>query len=272
MALLIGIVCMVGIMFLSLSKSLSFRQQSHATNERIHPRYFHYVLPNVPSRATRNDQGMSRIDNHNSDKHDNSQSESSSEQMYTFRAKRLDPDMDLYPSKRRIYVSKTTLRRRDNILDSREYKYGMADEFENKDCKAQYSWQLTSFPTCNNLHEADLGDLQAVSKQDMRVSLLAHGYWRDVWMVRESLNGTKRVLKTLRYEHGYEARNYDRHRRDAVAMERLTRSPLVVDIYGFCGNSGIFQYANGGDISDAIWPRKKDRKALTALRRLEIGE
>lgn len=189
--------------------------------------------------------------------------------------RKVDLNMILYPTKRVVFIPNTVQRRREGILDSREYKYGRADVFETKECKAQYPWQLTSFPTCSTLHEFDLTDLQATSRHRQRVTLIAHGYWRDVWVVRESLTGTERVLKTLRYEHNYEDRNYDRHRRDAVAMERLTKSPLVVDIYAFCGNSGIFEFANGGDITDAIWPRKhhKDEPAeLTPITKLHIGE
>jgi hypothetical protein len=33
------------------------------------------------------------------------------------------------------------------------------------------------------------------------------------------------------------------HRRDAVAMERLTYSPYVMDIYGYCGHSALTELA-----------------------------
>jgi serine/threonine protein kinase len=64
----------------------------------------------------------------------------------------------------------------------------------------------------------------------------------------------------MRYEHEYEERNYDRHRRDAVAAERLAGSPYVMDIYGFCGNSGIFEFADGGSLYDSIWYSDDDNK------------
>jgi serine/threonine protein kinase len=38
---------------------------------------------------------------------------------------------------------------------------------------------------------------------------------------------------------------YELHRRDAVAMERLTNSPYVMNIYGHCGNSAITELAFG---------------------------
>eukprot|EP00591_Stephanopyxis_turris_P011789 CAMPEP_0195511144 /NCGR_PEP_ID=MMETSP0794_2-20130614/3576_1 /TAXON_ID=515487 /ORGANISM="Stephanopyxis turris, Strain CCMP 815" /LENGTH=283 /DNA_ID=CAMNT_0040638693 /DNA_START=704 /DNA_END=1555 /DNA_ORIENTATION=- len=97
------------------------------------------------------------------------------------------------------------------------------------------------------------------------VKFLAHGTWRDVWMIKE-LDGSKRVVKTIRYEHDWEDRNYDRHRRDALASEVLTASPYVVNIYGHCGNSGIYEYAPHGDISDYI-----DGSELTKLVKLRIA-
>ena len=38
-------------------------------------------------------------------------------------------------------------------------------------------------------------------------------------------------------EHDVDDRNLDRHRRDALAMERLTSSPNIIDIYGYCANT-----------------------------------
>jgi hypothetical protein len=55
-------------------------------------------------------------------------------------------------------------------------------------------------------------------------------------------------------------RNLDRHLRDAVAMEQLTSSPWVMGVYGFCGNSGIFEFADGGSLEDSIFADEKSEK------------
>jgi hypothetical protein len=55
-------------------------------------------------------------------------------------------------------------------------------------------------------------------------------------------------------------------------MERLTKSNFVVDIYGFCGNSGLFEYADGGDIKDALFPHGKKKSNITQLDKLRIGK
>ena len=169
-----------------------------------------------------------------------------------------------------------------------------------EDCIAQYDWQEKSFPTCNHLMEIDMTNLipfPVVSDNNNNNNnnnnnkneffsahsfskYLAAGYWRDVWSVKNSLrsehndndngNDDKKsnnnnnvetfVLKSMRYTHDYVPRNYDRHRRDAVAMERLTSSAFVMEIYAACGNSGLFEYADGGSLEDSIYYNKHHRK------------
>ena len=51
---------------------------------------------------------------------------------------------------------------------------------------------------------------------------------------------------------------YELHRRDAVAMERLTQSPYVMDIFGHCGQSSLTEIAFG-------------EKGISTLYRLAVG-
>ena len=102
-----------------------------------------------------------------------------------------------------------------------------------------------------------------INNKNIKMGYVAQGYWRSVWAVHpprrdmtatttttlsyHSLNTTTIepnivVLKTMRRSHDLSARNYDRHRRDAMVMERLTSSPYVMNIYGFCGNSVLTEY------------------------------
>ena len=74
--------------------------------------------------------------------------------------------------------------------------------------------------------------------------------------------------------HDYVPRNYDRHRRDAVAMEQLTSSYFVMDIYAACGNSGLFQFADGGSLEDSIRyskHRRKNEEPWSAKERLVVA-
>jgi serine/threonine protein kinase len=124
--------------------------------------------------------------------------------------------------------------------------------FETRECKAQYSWQLTSHPTCNLLHEVDLLTLSLNNKG----AIVGKGYFRDVWGAGTTVLGnvtTRAALKTTRFEHILEPRMIHKHARDAMITERLTRSKLAIDIYGYCGSSSLNEYADGGDMDDAIW-------------------
>jgi hypothetical protein len=168
----------------------------------------------------------------------------------------LDPNLiKLYRSRNAVleYVSSRDIDAQKALKNSKDYWHGAQDPMsEEEECEAQYDWQLHSFPTCNLLHEIDM-TYMSNQKGDERNRLIAHGYWRDVWL--PSAFG-KMVLKTIRWAHDFTERNFDRHRRDAVAMERLSSSPNVMDIYGYCGNSGMFEFADGGDIEDSLWNDK----------------
>ncbi|VEU44137.1 unnamed protein product [Pseudo-nitzschia multistriata] len=179
---------------------------------------------------------------------------------------------------RGVFMTKTDIRRQRDLLDSDDYENGAADVMEDmgENCTAQYDWQEGFFPTCNHLMEIDMTNLSPLpmfhedhynNKHDLPVAssslhsyskMISHGYWRDVWTVENLLRNEGNpeevvVLKTMRYTHDYKPRNYDRHRRDAVTMERLTSSTFIVDIYAACGNSGLFEYADGGSLDDSVW-------------------
>ena len=54
------------------------------------------------------------------------------------------------------------------------------------------------------------------------------------------------MIKNQRIERDFLEEYYELHRRDALAMERLTFSPYVLDVYGYCGQSAINELANFG--------------------------
>ncbi|KAL7540710.1 hypothetical protein ACHAWF_006762 [Thalassiosira exigua] len=90
------------------------------------------------------------------------------------------------------------------------------------------------------------------------VEFLGQGWFRSAWEVdaegvpewdedKERLGIEESVvLKTLRIERDFLEEYYELHRRDALAMERLTFSPYVLEIYGYCGQSAINELANFG--------------------------
>ena len=127
-------------------------------------------------------------------------------------------------------------------------------------CVPMGEWQDSHHPSCLLFHELDLNNFMRGGEEQLR--LVHAGYYREVWMSRDT-DGTKLALKTLRYKGGrdFDPRGIDKHRRDAVAMEQLSSSPHIVDIYGHCMNSALVEYAEQGldDLFDESKPSKKER-------------
>lgn len=63
----------------------------------------------------------------------------------------------------------------------------------------------------------------------------------------------------------------NRHRIDAVATERLTASDHVIDIYGYCGQSVINEFAEDGTLLRYIKEHKSSREKLEMARDVALG-
>ncbi|KAL7578247.1 hypothetical protein ACA910_012667 [Epithemia clementina (nom. ined.)] len=74
---------------------------------------------------------------------------------------------------------------------------------------------------------------------EKRLGYLGSGYWKSAWAINPRMVDELVVLKAMKREHDVDLRNLERHRRDALVMERLTFSPNIVDIFGYCGNAVI---------------------------------
>lgn len=148
------------------------------------------------------------------------------------------------------------------------------DVVETDTCKLPYTWQKSSFPSCNSIHEFDITSPWSIHSNGWRklFRIIGNGFWRDVWLIQNdyAIASEKNILKTMRFGHEFSPRNFDRMRRDGVVMERLTKSPFVLNIYSFCGTTSITEYGDGGDIPDALWSegRKSD---LSQIEKLRIG-
>ena len=149
-------------------------------------------------------------------------------------------------------------------------------------CVPMSTWQTGSYPTCNLLHELDLGGKARVDGARYRGS----GYFNDVFRVTDEgrrrgrnrpppSNGTSApaasflALKVLSPGKNpkraaipsasrYSEVNYDIVRRDGLVLERLTSSPRVLPLHGYCGFALVVPYAPGGTLGNAIASRKSD--------------
>ena len=163
-------------------------------------------------------------------------------------------------------------------------------------CEMQYDWQTDSHPTCNALHEQDVTTELTITfassstnnndnnKHDsMRAQLLAAGGYRNVWMIH---NGTEVAsgatsttvdtrsrdppiaLKTLLYERDWYEMQYKRHNLDALVASRLQSSPYILNIHGYCGTSGLYEFAKGGNLQGIT---EKYHSTFTPRIKLELS-
>lgn len=152
-------------------------------------------------------------------------------------------------------------------------------------CLPMAEWMKASFPNCNSIHEMDMKSSVSsfrINDNEGDLKFLGQGWFRTTWKYRDDnyqsnhkrddlLSPTAVVLKTLRIEREFLDEYFDLHRRDAVAMERLTFSPYVVNIHGYCGQSAVNELAEGivgGTITSLeqlnrrLRGKEEDRQAL----------
>lgn len=121
------------------------------------------------------------------------------------------------------------------------------------------NWGWTPKPACNNMHETSVNFYaSSVMQQSYDLKYLSHGYYRDTWLVephRRDLLDREFILKTLRLieDHEFDYYNMRKVEKEAVVMERLTASKIIVDIYGHCGTS-IIAEAMPGEVTMSIVP------------------
>jgi len=75
-------------------------------------------------------------------------------------------------------------------------------------------------------------------------------------------------LKTLRLNSqkvNFDPQRFESHRRDPVISERLTYSPHIVDIYGFCGQSSLNEPMTAGMLPKAL------KGNLTSIEKLRVA-
>lgn len=145
------------------------------------------------------------------------------------------------------------------------------EEVLNLECRRQ-NWQGLYFPNCNDFHEFDLGrpaESLVGYYDSFRVS---NGAFRDAWVLRQSSGDNKTestILKNLRIKLKFTIENMKGIQRDAIVMERLTSSPRIVDVYGYCATSTIveaMQYeVEGYVVPGSGYAKQKDLEKFEGL-------
>lgn len=104
-------------------------------------------------------------------------------------------------------------------------------------CVPSTDWQKRFYPTCNSFHEQEFRFEKNSEKagDGSFIEFLGAGTSRDAWKITK--NDDSMVFKTLQVNRKFSSLTYHFQMIDAIAAERLTSSPYVTGIHGFCGMS-----------------------------------
>jgi hypothetical protein len=143
---------------------------------------------------------------------------------------------------------------------------GMAftiDDADDRQCFPMGSWQTSNYQTCNKFHE-----LETASHDTMLMTYINCGENRCTFLIQDTAGSNNVVYKTLILREGSEtkfggARKYEMAIKDSLALERLSSSPYVVDLYASCAVTQIVEHSSGGNIHDLL-KRSRAQKRVAA--------
>lgn len=150
----------------------------------------------------------------------------------------------------------------DDLVDAYDYLkeyFSFDDDFnrsprieEDGTCSVKCrkpSWYRQHHPTCNKLHEVPI-----LNEDEYFGYYLASGGYRDVFSIYDG----DAVLKIALYHRKYDTDLYEMIRIDSLAMDLLTSSPRIVDIYSHCGLSVHVETMNGPSVEELVMPRERE--------------
>ena len=134
-------------------------------------------------------------------------------------------------------------------------------------CVPAKAWHSFNPLNCNTFHEEIKTEMWGGSSNDDNyIKYLSEGSKRAAWMYKRENEYDQLILKTLRWERPFNEEDFDKQRRDALLLERLTHSPHVINSFGYCGMSIFMECATGGEFKKRLKRDKnitpKDRFAL----------
>ena len=143
------------------------------------------------------------------------------------------------------------------------------------ECVPIKAWQTLYYPSCNEIHGLDIIHHSQTSGGDASLIGL-NGFWRDAYKIdygckESATNETAQcdesiILKTLKLTHEVDEFHLEKNRIDSMAMERLTKSPHTIDLFGSCGTSVLTEFADGENGRVGTLADKEKKRPLKRLR------
>lgn len=132
-------------------------------------------------------------------------------------------------------------------------------------CQPMHEWQTHSYEKCNPLHELDI---KAETTRGV-FRLVSCGGSRCAFHITDT-DGMSLALKKGKFRHPAEPSASSTQ--DGMAMERLSKSPYVLNTYGYCGDTQILEFATGGNIHDLVHrARKEGKDDMPSIDKLRIA-
>jgi serine/threonine protein kinase len=218
----------------------------------------------------------------------------------------IDYPMQLRPPPLNETNATVDLTRYYQVADSKDHPTMERRKWPNHEfdphCIPSAKWQSEFHPVCNDIH-ATVDIRQTLLSGELTL-LSNKGFWRHAWRHNQTDNATGNnqsavtVWKTFKYvriddciqhlynvltfahtisffgriNHNFEEKYYEDNRVDAVAMERLTGSPYVINMYGFCGLTVVQEFAGRGELAHVMAGlRMNTTERLKLARTITIG-
>ncbi|KAL7439362.1 hypothetical protein ACHAXM_009614 [Skeletonema potamos] len=136
-------------------------------------------------------------------------------------------------------------------------------------CEVMYPWQLEGFPNCNNFHELDMAHMKKINTGGSRIAFEVNQYLDGAMQ-------SKFVYKTVKYNIDVDTYTIDQQRKDALVLERATRSIFIPNIYGYCSAGVMMDYAPEGDMNAYVKgarlaKKKGGNESLSPVDRLRVA-
>jgi hypothetical protein len=147
-----------------------------------------------------------------------------------------------------------------------EYFYSYEDQHFNPTGCNRPKWAFDQYVNCNAFHELPL----ARNDQENLAQYLAHGFYRETYRFQPRGTSTAFVLKQLRLSDDVQFDYWflGTMRIEALLMERLSASPHIGDIFGYCAMSTFVQ--EGEEITYDIVPAEDSGRERGRISQQEL--
>ena len=137
------------------------------------------------------------------------------------------------------------------------------------ECEPQYQWQVGTNVNCNTFHELNLLQMRMINKGGSRIAFEMKQHLNTGG---GSIEEAKFVYKTIKYSNEVDMHMVEQQRKDALVMERTTKSRFIPELYGYCSVGVMMDFMPEGNMHDYIkGARLSGGSTLPAVDKLRIS-